>query len=581
GRERLTTFGPAIAPRHLCPSWAHVADAVGCSVMSMTTGMAPLLVTLPALPRRQQHAATFYTTVGCNSAPGGVDAGGLGAEIAARKSEENLGRRLPRRPFPWQLLHRVAAANLPPASGAKLTRSRSSPMAISLLRPVFRLVRRICNTPLKRRRPAPVYQNVEVLEDRRLPAAALTATLSGGVLKVEGTEKADTIRVRQSNGLTGTTISVDGIKINVSGKAVSSVNFYSVTKIEVRALGGDDYINLHVSDYEAVSIKSTVWGHAGNDRIYGGNGNDTLYGNAGSDKLYGYSGDDFLSGGTAGVSGATLAEKDLFWGGTGFDKYSDGFDFKKWVYNGQSASDINQEGSPTCQTLATLASAVTAGIDFAGSKITYLGNYVYNVKLYEAGKAVYEKVTFDGTWSDNDPAPRVDSNGYSTPEFWTILMQRARLEHFYNINWSTKMTDAAWDAANTKYGGLYSVQKAIQQMHGWKTGAKASSGVSGQWIKDALAAKKVVILSTPGDKKKADRTPSGLVTGHAYAVVSAFQQNGVWKVKVYNPWGTDGTLTNNSKTTAKDGTDDGYITLTLSEVQNPRNSDYIYTGWKA
>jgi serralysin len=98
-------------------------------------------------------------------------------------------------------------------------------------------------------------------------------------------------------------------------------------------------VSLHVSDYQAVSAPSTVWGGAGNDTLLGGNAADTLWGNSGQDYLYGYGGDDFLAGGTAGVDGATVAEKDYFWGGDGFDKYSDGFDFRKWIHDGARASD--------------------------------------------------------------------------------------------------------------------------------------------------------------------------------------------------------------------------------------------------
>lgn len=438
------------------------------------------------------------------------------------------------------------------------------------------LFSKLCGGPRKRQRAACLAVKSEALETRQLLSATVTATLSGGVLKVEGTNGRDTIKIRESNGLAGKSISVDGVSIKSGTKALGSVNAASVNKIEVRALGGDDFVDLHVSDYQAVSINATIWGHTGNDTLIGGNGNDTLYGNAGSDNLQGYGGDDFLSGGTPGTSGATLAEKDKFWGGTGWDKYSDGFDFGKWVYNGTSVRDIRQQESPTCQTLATLAGAVDAGISFVGDKITYLGSHEYRVKLYEFGKAVYERVTFDGTWSDNDPAPSIDSNGYNNPEFWTILMQRARLERFYKVSWSTKMTESMWDAASKKYGNLYNLQTAINQLHGRSTTVKSPSRLTGQQIRDRLAAGEIVVIGTPGEKKKVTRTPAKLVQGHAYAIVDSYKENGVWKVKLYNPWGRDGT-----SDTASDTKTDGYVVLTLAQLQDSRNCHSITIGYRS
>jgi hypothetical protein len=75
----------------------------------------------------------------------------------------------------------------------------------------------------------------DVLESRELMAASLTASFANGLLKIEGTEKADVIKVRESNGIAGTFISVDNCKISVNGKLQGSVNAFSVNKIEVRA----------------------------------------------------------------------------------------------------------------------------------------------------------------------------------------------------------------------------------------------------------------------------------------------------------------------------------------------------------
>jgi hypothetical protein len=394
----------------------------------------------------------------------------------------------------------------------------------------------------------------EALEVRMLPAATVTASLSRGVLTIEGTPNNDVIVVHQSSGA----VRIDNCNINVNGTPYSSISSSSVTSIQINGLQGDDYLSVGGSTgYDAVAIPTTIWGGYGNDILIGGNAGDTLWGNAGSDRLFGQGGNDFLGGGTAGQSGATVAERDQFSGGDGFDKFSDGFDFNQWIYAGLDITDIRQNQSPTCSTLSTLAAAVRVGISFGAPKISYLGNYVYNVKVYEGARAVYEKVTFDGTWSDNDPTPAVDSNGYNLPEFWTILMQRARMEHFYGVNWSTNMTQADWDRASSRGGGtLYDPATAIKQMHGWAASNFSTTAVSAQRLANTLAANKMVVAATPPGNRNA-----ALVNNHAYTVVNCYMSSGVWYVRVYNPWGFDGGST-------VDGANDGYRTMTFSTFQS-------------
>src|SRR5205807_10580598 len=74
---------------------------------------------------------------------------------------------------------------------------------------------------------------VEFLEDRCLMAASLTASLTDGLLRIEGTEAADKITVRQISGV----ISVDG----VAGTFAAG----QVRAIAVDGLGGDDVILLN------------------------------------------------------------------------------------------------------------------------------------------------------------------------------------------------------------------------------------------------------------------------------------------------------------------------------------------------
>src|SRR4051812_17242206 len=60
---------------------------------------------------------------------------------------------------------------------------------------------------------------VETLEGRELMAAGVTASLAGGVLRVEGTPGADQIRVTQLNGQ----IAVEGVTIEVAGESQASL----------------------------------------------------------------------------------------------------------------------------------------------------------------------------------------------------------------------------------------------------------------------------------------------------------------------------------------------------------------------
>jgi Ca2+-binding RTX toxin-like protein len=175
---------------------------------------------------------------------------------------------------------------------------------------------------------------LESLDDRCLPAASLTASFnwaSGangpvGVLRIEGTEAADTINIRQANGV----VSVDGV-----GWVPASY----VKVIAVLGLGGNDTIKLNsdsVSGQQPITALTLVdggagndvvlgtgtagtniiWGGDGDDLIVGGTGDDLIIGGLGNDWINGNAGNDILSGGDeAGVD----TGNDTLYGGTGHD----------------------------------------------------------------------------------------------------------------------------------------------------------------------------------------------------------------------------------------------------------------------
>lgn len=138
------------------------------------------------------------------------------------------------------------------------------------------------------------------------PCGVVTATYNATdrILRVLGTNCADQIHVHYEPGpIYGIgIIRVAGIQIRIIGNGSSSlansIIRSHVDRIEVRALNGDDFVQVHDS---STSLRTRVppailYGGEGADTLRGGMGNDTLYGGAGNDFLYGGAGDDILVG---------------------------------------------------------------------------------------------------------------------------------------------------------------------------------------------------------------------------------------------------------------------------------------------
>ncbi len=168
---------------------------------------------------------------------------------------------------------------------------------------------------------------IETFENRTVLAASVTATLSKGVLAIEGTSRDDIIVVRYDKATN--VISIDNVAISGSG---------GIGKIQVNARGGNDNVSL-----EGVPIACTVLGGSGRDSIVGGlyadelngnSGNDTLIGDGGSDTLYGDENNDHLWGGSG---------NDRLDGGTGNDTLQGGADDD--YLNGRIGNDYLNGGS--------------------------------------------------------------------------------------------------------------------------------------------------------------------------------------------------------------------------------------------
>lgn len=130
--------------------------------------------------------------------------------------------------------------------------------------------------------------SLESLETREMPAAAVTATLwktdTESVLRIEGTESDDTILVRHVDNL----IQVDGTAIVVDGVPQTWISDAGLTRVEVRALGGKDTVDLGNGHggVNPLRVNSQVEGGGGDDTLIGGAAADTLIGGAGLDRLY-------------------------------------------------------------------------------------------------------------------------------------------------------------------------------------------------------------------------------------------------------------------------------------------------------
>jgi Ca2+-binding RTX toxin-like protein len=168
---------------------------------------------------------------------------------------------------------------------------------------------------------------VEGLESRALMAADLMATLNlaDQVLRIEGTPRNDSIVVRNQSGQ----VSVANIMINVNdnGLITPSANVARnlISRVEVRALAGDDTVTMNeVGMTAGQGMSVTVWGGNGNDTIRGGSRNDRLIGENGDDRLYGNGGADQLYGAFVASDTETIGGNDQLYGGAGNDQLRGG-----------------------------------------------------------------------------------------------------------------------------------------------------------------------------------------------------------------------------------------------------------------
>jgi Ca2+-binding RTX toxin-like protein len=213
--------------------------------------------------------------------------------------------------------------------------------------------------PEKRRTNARGFRpSFESLEDRRVmavnilepigafgpavnsPGTLLTAGVKDGTLYVRGTDKPDTITLRQQNNA----IKIDGL--------VGSYNINNFQNIVIRSFGSNDVINLKseaVKSQQAITKPASIWSGSGIDTVTGGRGNDTIFAEAGNDKVWGNWGDDLIDAGLDNDEVHGDAGNDKIFGDHGSDKlWGDdnndillGGDNMDWIYGGKGSDRID------------------------------------------------------------------------------------------------------------------------------------------------------------------------------------------------------------------------------------------------
>jgi hypothetical protein len=146
------------------------------------------------------------------------------------------------------------------------------------------------------RQPSPLARletamHFETMESRRMMSVTLN---SNGTLRIEGSDAADVISVRQAEG-----------KVEVSENGyLQSFDAKSVKRVIANLGAGDDVFAAH----GRISKRMTIDGGDGNDQIRSGSGDDVIRGGAGNDALNAGFGRDMLDGGAGSdVIDATLA----------------------------------------------------------------------------------------------------------------------------------------------------------------------------------------------------------------------------------------------------------------------------------
>ncbi|HYO08723.1 MAG TPA: CAP domain-containing protein [Tepidisphaeraceae bacterium] len=151
------------------------------------------------------------------------------------------------------------------------------------------------------------------------------ATITNGVLKVEGTAGIDSISVTFSGG--AYTITRNATSTTLSGSGVTGIEIYGSDGDDSITLGAGVTLGAYVdagigADHvQGGDGADTITGGAGKDRLFGGLGNDRINGNGSHDRLFGEPGKDRLYGGEGNDALDGGSSTDRMWGEAGNNTY--------------------------------------------------------------------------------------------------------------------------------------------------------------------------------------------------------------------------------------------------------------------
>ncbi|HEY1629568.1 MAG TPA: C2 family cysteine protease, partial [Tepidisphaeraceae bacterium] len=335
---------------------------------------------------------------------------------------------------------------------------------------------------------------------------------------------------------------------------------------------------------------NTLYGEAGNDSLTGGAGNDTLYGGVGTDHLNGGDGDDLLvavGGGTnSSLTGGNGS--DTFWCDSNITEITDadpseisagmvhrvaafqklkgvvvsknltggaltdptimgsGIKYKNFKTDplfsssGPSINDIEQGQLGDCYFLAQIGSFAELSPSLIEQSIVNFGDGTYGVQFVKNGQDVDYRIDADlPTYAGGQLAY---ANLGAQNSLWASLLEKAYA--FFRTGAGTY--------ASIQAGWMGDVATAFGQSNSFGMTSDASMLST---METAMNAGQSVTVGTFGTQ------PGGsiIVGSHAYSVehISDDGQGNV-SITVRNPWGIDGY-------TCADGSNDGYVTVTLAQ----------------
>ena len=147
----------------------------------------------------------------------------------------------------------------------------------------------------------------------------VTVTKTGDKVVIETTKKDDEINITQDAKTGDVTVEVNGKQQVFSGKDKDNLT--------IKAGDGNDKVAVE----KGVSVKLTIEGGDGDDRLQGGDGDDNIFGGRGNDTIEAGAGDDTVDGGDGRDYISGSKGKDKLAGGAGNDV----------IYGGNDADTID------------------------------------------------------------------------------------------------------------------------------------------------------------------------------------------------------------------------------------------------